>query len=224
MRPLTLKVHKSMLLVLKKPLLHHIWESLPAVIDEVILVIGYKKETIQDYFGDEYLGKKITYVIQERKTGTARALQLCQPYLASNKRFLLLYADDLHHGPSIEKCLDHDQSLLVARVDNPKKFGVVITDEIGRITEIKEKPNHPKSNLAACGVYVLDNKIFNYEPTPSPSGEYYLTSMIERLINDHEVFAVETKFWHPVGDPADLETAEIALQFLKSKTGGVEVC
>ncbi|MFH1170266.1 MAG: hypothetical protein V1704_01780, partial [Candidatus Vogelbacteria bacterium] len=59
--------------------------------------------------------------------------------------------------------------------------------------------------------------IFAYEPTQSPSGEYYLTTMIEQLIRDHQVFTVETKFWHPIGYPADLETAKEALLLLKSK-------
>ena len=216
MRPLTLDLHKSMLPVLGKPLLHYIWESLPEIIDEVILVVGYKRETVQNYFGNEYLGKKITYVVQERKTGTARALQLCQSYLTDSQKFLLLYADDLHHGPSIEKCLAYDRSILVARVADPRKFGVIVVDEIGRVAEIEEKPIAPKSNLVACGVYVLDNQIFDYEPTQSPSGEYYLTDMIEQMIVDHPIFASETEFWQPVGYPEDLETAEKVLPLLKS--------
>ena len=206
MRPMTLELHKSMLPVMGKPLLHYIWQSLPEVIDEVVLVVGYKRETIQDYLGDEYLGKRITYVVQAEKTGTARALQLCQPHLMSEDNFLVLYADDLHHGPSIKRCLDHDRSILVSEVDDPRKFGVVITDDSGKVVEIEEKPAQPKSNLAACGVYVLDQKIFNYEPEQSSTGEYYLTDMIEQLIQDEPVFAVETEFWHPVGYPEDLVT------------------
>jgi dTDP-glucose pyrophosphorylase len=222
MRPLTLELHKSMLPVLGKPLLHYIWESLPSMIDEVILVVGHRRETIQSYLMDEYLGKKITYVIQEKKTGTAHALQLCRSYLTDNQRFSLLYADDLHHRESIEKCLAYDRSVLVARVDNPKKFGVVTMDKTGRVIEIEEKPTEPKSNLVACEAYVLDQHIFDYEPTQSSSGEYYLTTMIEQLIRDHQVFAVETKFWHPIGYPADLETAKEALLLLKSNGGGVQ--
>ena len=222
MRPLTLDLHKSMLPIFGKPLLHYIWESLPSSIDEVIVVVGYKRETIQSYLMDEYLGRKITYVIQSEKTGTGRALQLCQSNLSSDQRFLLLYADDLHHRESIEKCLDYSQSLLVARVDNPKKFGVVTVNETGEIINIEEKPKQPKSNLAACGVYVLDQHIFSYEPLRSSSGEYYLTTMIEQLIRDHQVFAVETKFWHPIGYPTDLETAKEVLLLLKPNGGGVE--
>lgn len=208
MRPLTLERPKPMLEVSGKPLLHHIWKSLPSVIKEVVLVVGYKGEIIKSYFGDEYLGKKITYVFQENKTGTADALNLCRPYLDDHKRFLLLYADDLHSKKSIEKCLDYDRSILVASVVNPKKFGVVIINENNRIIEIEEKPENPKTNLVVTGVYVLDNNIFNYQATPSSSGEKYLTTMIDQLIKDHEVYAEETIFWHPVGYPEDLKSAE----------------
>ena len=91
-----------------------------------------------------------------------------------------------------------------------------------KIVEIEEKPAEPKSNLVACGVYVLDKHIFDYESTQSLSGEYYLTTMIEQLIRDHQVFAIETKFWHPIGYPTDLKTAEQALLLLKSNGGGVQ--
>ncbi len=212
MRPLTLNCHKSMLPVLGQPLLHHIWESLPEKIAEIVLVVGYKRETIQDHFGDEYLGKKISYVVQEEKTGTGRALQLCQSNLAGESKFLVLYADDLHHGPSIKKCLTHDRSILVSRVADPRRFGVVATDRHGRVIEIEEKPEQPRSNLVACGVYLLDQHIFDYEPAQAQSGEYYLTDMIKQLIREQEVFAVETEFWHPVGYPQDLAMAELALR------------
>lgn len=216
MRPLTLDRHKSMLPVLGKPLLHYILESLPPTIDEVILVVGHNRETIQNYLGDKHLGKKITYVIQEKKTGTAHALQLCRSYLVADQHFLLLYADDLHHRVSLERCFTYNQCLLVARADDPRKFGVVVTDGNGRVIEIEEKPEQPKSNLIACGAYVLNHHIFDYEPTRSPSGEYYLTSMIGQMIRDYEIFAVETEFWHPVNYPEDLKTVAKALLLLKS--------
>mgnify|MGYP001559570311 CR=1 FL=1 len=213
MRPLTLEKPKPMLKVAGKPLLAHIWESLPSAIDEVILVVGYKADAIRQYFGSEYLGKKITYIFQNEKTGTGRALQLCRSAL-NNERFLLLYADDLHHRESIGKCLAHERALLVAHRDDPRKFGVVITDVKNRIIDIEEKPEHPRSNQVVVGVYVLDSHIFDYEPARSASGEYFLTDMLGQMLREHDVFVVETKFWHPIGYPEDLKTAEEILKRL----------
>ncbi|MBI2039332.1 MAG: nucleotidyltransferase family protein [Candidatus Niyogibacteria bacterium] len=211
MRPLTLDKPKPLLEVAGKPLLVHIWESLPSAIDEVIVVVGYKSDAIRAYFGNEYLGKKITYIVQSEKTGTARALQLCREALGE-ERFLLLYADDLHHRESIEKCLAYERALLVAHRDDPRKFGVVVTDDRNRIVDIEEKPEHPKSHRVAAGVYVLDSHIFDYEPARSPSGEYFLTDMIGQMLREHDVIAIKTEFWHPIGYPEDLKTAEELLK------------
>ena len=90
MRPLTLEKPKPLIEVAGKSLLQHIWELLPAEIDEVILVVGYKGEMIRDFIGDTFLGKKVTYVTQERKLGTADAVRLCLPFLVKGERFLLL--------------------------------------------------------------------------------------------------------------------------------------
>ena len=96
MRPLTLKKPKPLLELAGKSLLHHIWELLPNKINEVILVVGYKARMIKKYLGKSFLGKKIVYVHQKTKKGTADALFLAKPYLNPKEKFLLLYADDLH--------------------------------------------------------------------------------------------------------------------------------
>ena len=75
-----------MLKVLGKPLLEHIIDSLPKEISELILVVGYKKEQIETYFGEKCNGKKISYIHQEKALGTAHALHLCKPFLEEGER------------------------------------------------------------------------------------------------------------------------------------------
>lgn len=208
MRPLTLERPKPMILVGDEPLLAHIIKSLPEIVDEIILVIGYKGEYIREYFGDAFAGKKITYLEQKEKRGTADALFIARQKLRGRERFLLLYADDLHDAGSIKKSLEYPLSLLVYPVANPERFGIVVIDDNGRVINIEEKPKNPKSNLAAIGVYVLDQHIFDYQPDQHENGEYYLTTMIEKMIKDHEMFAITTAAWMPVGYPEDLERAQ----------------
>lgn len=208
MRPLTLERPKPMLEVAGKPLLRHIWESLPDAVDEVVLVVGYKAKKIREYFGNEFLNRKIKYVEQKEKIGTAGALLLCRPYIGVDEKFLLLYADDLHDKASIEKCMRSKQGILVCKVAHPERFGIIVTNDEGIVTDIEEKPAHPKTNLAAIGVYVLDSRIFDYQPERDANGEYFLTTMIRKMIKDHAVTAHETAFWHPIGYPEDLAAAE----------------
>lgn len=80
-RPLTLARSKVMLPVANKPILEHIIQALAENgIKEIILVVGYKKERIMDYFGDGInFGVSITYVEQSAQLGTAHAIRQAEP-------------------------------------------------------------------------------------------------------------------------------------------------
>lgn len=208
MLPLTLEKPKPLLEVLGKPLLHHIWESLPDAVDEVILVVGYKGDMIRQYFGKEFLGKKVTYVEQQEQKGTGHALHLCRPHLENSDQFFFLFSDDLYDKKTLERCLKHDRTMLVAKVEEPQRFGIVVIDEQGKMLEFEEKPEQPKTNLASTGAFVLDKKIFDYELELDPRGEYFLTPLVQRLARDHGMFCEQASFWIPVGYPEDLKKAE----------------
>ncbi|MFA5997341.1 MAG: nucleotidyltransferase family protein [Candidatus Paceibacterota bacterium] len=214
LRPLTLERPKPLVEVAGKPLIQHIWEVLPGVIDEVVVVVGYKSEMLRDFLGDEFLAKKVTYVKQDKPLGTADALYLCKSHLENEDKFLLMYADDLHGRDGINRCLEHDMALLVHFVDDPRSFGVVVPNPDGTIRCIDEKPEYPKSNLAVTGVYVLTPEIFNYESTRVRNGERFLTDMIEEYIRHNPMHIVESDFWVPIGYPHDIEHAEEILRGL----------
>ncbi len=208
MRPLTLHRPKPMLPVLGKPILHHLVDALPSEITELIFVIGYQGEQIQKYFGNSFSGRPVTYVWQKQMLGNAHALGLCRYLLAQNERFLLLFGDDLHSPKALKKLLRHERGVLVSQHPDPSRFGVYEVDAHGRVIGLEEKPQHPKSNLVAVGVYLLDTKIFNYEAPLNHVGEHYLTDQIIQLVKDHEFVVETTDFWHPIGFPDDLCAAE----------------
>jgi dTDP-glucose pyrophosphorylase len=212
LHPLTLDKPKQLVKVLDKTLLEYVWEVLPDTINEVVLVVGYKKEMLRDFLGDEFLGKKVTYVEQYEPRGTAHALKLCKSHLEHEEKFLLMYADDLHGKEAIMKCMEHDAALLVSSVDDPRSFGVVVMRADGTIENIEEKPENPKSNLAVTGVYVLTSKIFDYTAIDTKKGEYYLTDMIEGYIKDFPVQVITSDFWVPIAYPHDIERAEKILR------------
>ncbi|MEK7133389.1 MAG: sugar phosphate nucleotidyltransferase [Patescibacteria group bacterium] len=216
MRPLTLEKPKALLRVAGKTLLEHIINALPKEIDELILVIGYKGEQIKSFLGEKFNGFKVRYVWQKEKTGTGRALQICQPFLGRDK-FLMFYGDDLYDSKGLENLLKYDLALAVNRVADPSRFGVVLTDQRNKILEIEEKPENPKSNLISTGAMMLDARIFNYPPVKHSSGEYFLTTMIDGLVKEHDVFAVSVPVWIPIGFPEDLKKAEDELNILFTK-------
>lgn len=217
MRPLTLATPKQLLEIGGKPILEHIFENLPDEIGEVVLVIGYLGDKIRDYFGDGFLGRKICYVEQKEKLGTADALWRCRDILGE-ERFLMLYGDDIMDKASIQKCLAHDLALLIKEVGDPRRFGVVVADERGRVVDIVEKPEVPSSNLAFTGVKVLDGRIFNYPARRHPNGEFYITDSLAQLIKDHDVFVEHAKLWLSIATPEDLMRVNESFKVLTRKS------
>lgn len=211
MRPLTNDRPKPMIEVAGKPLLHHILETLPDEIGEVVLVVGYKGDQIKKYFGDQFGRFKIIYINQLKKLGTAHGLWLCREALG-DERFLMLYADDLQSKEDIQKCLAHPLSIMVKAVDDPRRFGVIIADAKGKVLDLVEKPEFPISKLASTGVKVLDSRIFNYPARKHENGEYYITDSLARLAKDHDVRVVHASFWLPIGYPEDIKKAEEVLR------------
>ena len=194
-----------------KPMLHHIFDSLPDEIGEVILVTGYLEKKIKEYFGENFAGKKIKYIHQPKKLGTAQALWLARSLLA-DERFLMLYADDLQSKADIQKCLAHPLSIMVKEVEDPRRFGVIVADDRGKVLDLVEKPISPPSNLASTGVKVLDSKIFNYPAKQHPNGEYYITDSLAQMVRDYEMIAVRADFWLPIGYPEDIKKTEEILR------------
>lgn len=208
MRPLTLNTPKPLIKIGGKPILQRIAEVLPDEINELILVIGYLRNQIKDFCGNDFAGRPVTYVLQEKKLGTADALKRCKPNLG-NEKFLVLNADDLHSPRSLSECLKYDRALLVAEHKDPKRFGVVTLNPDGTVREVIEKPENPASNIVSTGAMVLDEAIFNCEADLHPNGEYYLTSAFNKMLKaGHRVSAVKTNDWFPISTLEDLAEAE----------------
>ncbi len=215
MRPLTENTPKPLLKVAGKTILEQIISRLPEEISELILVVGYLGQQIVDFCGDEFLGRKVKYVWQEKKLGTFHALKLCRHLLEPRERFLILFADDIHGAEGIAECLKHERALIVEETGEPWKFGIVDLNDDMSINDIVEKPEVPPSNLASTGVLLLDTRIFEYEAERHSNGEYYLTSALSKMLKDgHKVYAVKSTLWLPIGYPEDLEKAEERLKNL----------
>ena len=90
MRPLTTTRPKTMLITGGKPLIQYNIESLrDAGIKDITLVVGYKKEVIQDYFGDgNEFGVNINYAVQDGQLGTAHAIGSAEKFI--DESFIVL--------------------------------------------------------------------------------------------------------------------------------------
>jgi len=161
LRPFTVTKPKVMLSIAGKPILQYVIESLAQNgIRNIVLVVGYKKEHVFDYIGlGEQFGVAITYVTQERQVGTAHAL--AQTRNVVENEFLVLPGDNLIEASTIAQFVAiKPEAVLVKRVDNPARYGVVTVDE-GVVKDITEKPKEAKSNIVNTGIYAFTTEIFN---------------------------------------------------------------
>lgn len=185
-RPLTLTRSKVMLPVANKPLLEHIINAVAENgIKEIILVVGYQKERIMDYFGNGMeFGVKIDYVFQEAQLGTAHAVKLAKEYVDGD--FLVINGDNLVDRSTIADLLagkNGSVTLLTVEREQTIGYGVVIS-EVGRVTKILEKPKEVVSHFINAGIYIFTMDIFEeIERTPlSTAGEYAITDTIQQMI------------------------------------------
>ena len=224
MQPLTFTTPKPMLKLRGKPLIEHIIDVLPSEVDELIIVIGYLGDQIKEHFGSEYNGRSITYVQQTQAKGTFHALKMCESSLSENERFVVIYADDMHGKAGIEQAVASGrQVVLTAEIEDPRKFGVLEIDENGKILNLEEKPEHPKSHLICNGAYILSKDIFNYEPEMR-KGELYLADAILKMVQaGNAVYAMSGSFWLTIGTPEELQRAEDLYEQLETKKATTKV-
>ena len=216
--PLTLARPKPLLKAANKTILGHNLDNLNGFVDEVILVVGYKKEMVKNYFGNKHKSIKLKYVEQKEQLGTGHAVSLVEPYIKG--RFILLMGDDIYSKEDIKKCIKHQYSILAAKVSNPQNFGVIM-EKSGILTDFMEKPKTFVSNLANAAFYCFDKKIFYCisQIKKSERNELELPDAIKLLSKGEKMHCIKAKQWLPVAYPWDLLKADKILRKNKNKIG-----
>lgn len=172
LRPLTDEISKPMIPVVNKPIMEHIIELLQAHnIRQLFVNLHYYAEAIRGYFlGGSRWGVDIWYSHEEELMGTAGGVKKVESYFRDDA-FIVICGDvltdiNLSQLISFHKEKKALATIALTKVKDPSKYGVVITDEMGRIRDFQEKPSRKEalSNLASCGIYVFEPEILNYIP------------------------------------------------------------
>lgn len=197
MDPLGDHLPKALVPICNRPLLAYQLDHLCALgIKDVILVVGFMAESIQEVFGDgsDY-GVRIRYVQQAERFGLAHAVGQLEAQVKSP--FVLMLGDIYFDVPDLSEMLRifHDTSasavLAVKEESNPeavkRNFSVTANPD-GLVSEVVEKPQSVTSLLKGCGLYVFDHRIFDAvrrTPRSSLRNEFELTDAIQCLIEDN---------------------------------------
>jgi mannose-1-phosphate guanylyltransferase/phosphomannomutase len=175
LRPLTSNQPKPMVPIVGKPCMEHIVELLRGHgFDEVIVTVAFLPQAIRSYFGDgESLGVNIEYSVEETPAGTAGSVGLASDKL--DETFLVISGDalcdfDLTRLVEVHKERGAAVTIGLKSVENPLEFGIVVTDDDGRVERFLEKPSWGQvfSDTINTGVYVLEPEVLQHVPTDRP--------------------------------------------------------
>lgn len=207
LRPLTTTIPKPLIQFLGKPVMQHSMEAALPYVSEFICIVGVYEEKIREYFGNEFHGVPITYIVQTEQSGTGHAFNLAKSAITS-AAFFVMYGDDVYQSNVFEQIASCEGYAMVGQQkENWKSFGVLQTDTNGNLVKLVEKPKSFISNLVNTGLYKLNPEIFSFYNFISLSkrGEFELTDLISEFIKRHTLKVVEIeKGWYPLSYPWSL--------------------
>ena len=175
LRPLTSNQPKPMVPIVGKPCMEHILELLREHgFEEVVVTVAFLPQAIRSYFGDgDTLGLDISYSVEESPLGTAGSVRLASDVL--DETFLVISGDalcDIDLGKIVEFHKEKGAAVTIGMksVENPLEFGIVVTDEDGRVERFLEKPSWGQvfSDTINTGIYVLEPEVLRHIPTDRP--------------------------------------------------------
>src|SRR5215469_979424 len=222
MRELTNDIPKPMVQVHGKPVVEYIIEGLrDAGIEKVLLIVGYRKETVIDFFGSgSDFGVQIDYIEQVTQDGTGRVVELARDFCGNNS-FILSYGDvlvDLSCYMPLTRPMDEEIRVTVRRMEDVTQGGAVYLNDAFEVVDLREKqlPGEVDTPWYNAGIYTFKSSIFTYVARleKSPRGEYELTDAIRAAARDgRKVKAIEIKGkWADVRDPEVLAELNIDLR------------
>ena len=191
---------KCLLPIVNKPILEYVIENMKRIgVEDIYMIVGFKKELIQEYFGDgEDFGVYIDYVLQPNPLGIAHAIELARDHI--NEPFAVILGDDLTIAESFDNLVKDfwvkrakvvEGVVLEKDVERLKQTCSVVLDEYGKVLDIEEKPSTPTSNVRGCGIYIFDPEVFDYikkTPMLPPRKEKEITNTIKLMALDGSAY------------------------------------
>ncbi|AEY64662.1 mannose-1-phosphate guanyltransferase [Clostridium sp. BNL1100] len=207
LRPLTCDLPKPMVPIINKPVLEHTIGLLKSYgITDIGITLLYHPQIIKDYFGNGHShGVNIYYFLEESPLGTAGGIKNARDFL--DETFIVISGDSLT-DLDVDKALKYHQSkksiatLILAKVDVPLEYGVVLTDEDGSVKGFVEKPSWGEifSDMVNTGIYILEPEILSYIES-GKNTDFSRDVFPTLLSSSKKIFGYVTNdYWCDIGD------------------------
>ena len=208
LRPLTEVTNKHLLPVYNKPLIFYPLEAMAkAGISEVLIVTNpeHAGHFMNLMRSGQRWGLRVSYEIQEEAGGMAQVVGLAEPF-ARGSKILVLAGDNIFTQslePSVRRFreLERGAMTFAKEVEEPQHYGVVELED-GKVVSIVEKPEHPKSPYAQMGIYMYDERVFDFvkQQKPSGRGELEITDLNNFYVQEGTCYGeILDGYWIDVG-------------------------
>lgn len=206
--------------LLKKPMVTYIIEALESIsIDQIICVVGHKKEVLQDILKD-----RVKYAIQEEQLGTGHAVKCALDFIDDNGYTIILPGDTplidkeiLDQLIEVHKSNKNDFTIGTIVLDNPFGFGRIVRDSSNSILRIVEEKDaseeERKIKEINTGLFLVDNFLLKKAlleiKNNNAKGEYYLTDIVEILSKEAKIGTFTIKDTYKLNGINDLYTLSL---------------
>ncbi len=214
LRPLTVNTPKPMVRAAGVPFLtHQLARAKAAGVEHIVLATSYLAEVFEPYFGDgSALGLHLEYVTEEEPLGTGGAIRNVASRLHSGPdEPVLIFNGDILTGLDIgalvrtHETTGADVSLHLTKVTDPRAYGLVPTDDAGRVLAFLEKPQTPEeivTDQINAGAYVFRRSVIDTIPAGRPVSVERETFPELLATGAHLQGMVDSTYWLDLGTPA----------------------
>lgn len=209
LRPLTFTMNKPLIPFCNKPILEHQIEALMKVgVNRIILAVCHRPDDMGPF--NERMnvqhGIEVIFSIEDSPLGTAGPLALAKKHLSGNGQFFVLNSDIICNFPFESLLLYHREhgaegTIVVTKVEDPSKFGVVLAEDNGKIQQFVEKPKEFVGDKINAGMYCFNKSILNrIKPVPTSIEREIFPAMAK----DGQLYRFDFPgYWMDIGEPRD---------------------
>lgn len=230
--PSTKAMCKQLIPIYDKPMIYYPLSVLMLAGIREILIISTPQDTprIEGLLGDgESLGLKISYAVQAHPNGLAEAFILGAEFIGNDSVALVL-GNNIFYGNQLSALVQNaakkqtGATVFGYYVTDPERYGVIEFDKDRKVLSIEEKPQKPKSNWAAVGLYFYDNRVVEWARNlkPSARGELEITDINNLYLRDGSLHVELMKrgfAWLDTGTQDSLLEASNFVQIIQKRQG-----
>ena len=238
LRPLTISTPKPMLPVAGFPCTEHqIARAREAGIGRIVLGTSYRAEVFEEYFDHgQNAGVELVYAVEDEPLGTGGAIRNAANHLTCGPDDpVVIFNGDVLTGLDIAELVQKwreanaDVALYLTRVEDPRAYGLVPTDDSGRVLEFREKPTTPEeivTDQINAGCYVFRRSVIDTIPDGMPVSVERETFPALLNAGATVIGVVDEGYWLDLGTPlafaqgsADLVLGNAPSPLVAGKTG-----